>query len=98
MQTPLENIPTSRKTYSIKNNCLIVCNVIRSYQEGSSSVIVLVLLHHENNPNCQVMVYAFLDPASNGTFIKRQTIKKLGIEAVKTHLQLNTYYTESYTT
>ena len=89
MQSPLENILTSRKTDSAINNCVIVCNVFGSCQEGSTSINVLVRLHHENNPNCQVILYTSLDLASNGTSIKRQTLKKLGIEAVKTHFHVN---------
>ncbi|XP_028412945.1 uncharacterized protein LOC114535824 [Dendronephthya gigantea] len=98
-QTPLENGPISAKTDSTINNCVSVCNAIGSCQEQTSSMIVPVWLYHQDKPNCQVMVYALLDPASNGTFVKRQTMKKLGIDGVNTHLQLNTMHgTEVITT
>lgn len=91
-QTPSENSPSPVKMDSTMNQRVSVCNAIGSCQEITSSLILPVWLYHQDKPNCQVMVYALLDPASNGTFIKRETMKKLGIDGVNTHLQLNTMH------
>ena len=91
-QTPLENSPSSARMDNTTNSCISVRNSIGSCQEMTSSMILLVWLYHQDKPNCQVMVYALLDPASNGTFIKHQTMKKLGIDGVETHLQLSTMH------
>ena len=91
-QTPLENSPSSARMDNTTNSCISVRNSIGSCQEMTSSMILPLWLYRQDKPNCQVMVYALLDPASNGTFIKHQTMKKLGIDGVETHLQLSTMH------
>ena len=83
MQTPLENIPTSKKTNSTINNCVSVCNVIASCQEGSSAA------SSREQSKLSSICIRLLDPASTGAFITRQTMKKLGMKGGKTHLQLS---------
>ena len=50
--------------------------------------IVPVWLYHKNNPNEKVAVYALLDNASGGTFIKQETLRKLGVTGSNTKLRL----------
>ena len=49
-------------------------------------------LHHRTNPERQVVVYALLDPASNGTFIKERILEDLQVDGTETQLQLNTMH------
>ena len=51
-------------------------------------MIVPVYLHHQSNPDLQVMVYALLDPAS----IREDIVGELQVDGVKTQLQLNTMH------
>ena len=58
----------------------------------TSSMIVPVWLYHERDPQQQVMVYALLDPTSNGTFVKNDAMKKLGIDGTEVNLNLITMH------
>ena len=55
-------------------------------------MIVPVRVHHRTNPERQVVVYALLDPASNGTFIKESILEDLQVDGTETQLQLNTMH------
>ncbi|XP_028407542.1 uncharacterized protein LOC114530160 [Dendronephthya gigantea] len=85
-----------KSTGSTINNCVSVRNAVKSNQDNNesriSSMIVPVWLHHKKDPHHQIMVYALLDPASNGTFIKSDTSKKLGLNGIDVHLNLNTMH------
>ena len=48
------------------------------------------MLFHEENPDKEVKVYAFLDDASDTTFITTQVQHALGIEGVETSFNLST--------
>ena len=74
------------------NNCVSVCNVIASCQKGSSAA------SSREQSKLSSICIRLLDPASTGAFITRQTMKKLGIEGVKTHLQLSTMNGTEFTT
>ena len=61
--------------------------------------VLPVWLSHESNPSNKVKIYALLDNASGGTFIKEELTQKLGIEGSKTDLILTTMHgTESVST
>ncbi|XP_028403950.1 uncharacterized protein LOC114526541 [Dendronephthya gigantea] len=54
--------------------------------------IVSVWLYHRDNPGKKVAVYALLDNASGSTFIKQETLRKLGVKGSDTRLQLTTMH------
>ena len=60
----------------------------------TNSMIAPVRLHHRDNPQRQVVIYALLDPASNGTFIKESIVilEGLQVNGVEAQLQLNTMH------
>ena len=58
----------------------------------SQTMIVPVRMHHQDNPERQVVIYALLDPASNGTFIKESILEELQVNGVETQLKLNTMH------
>ena len=47
-------------------------------------MIVLVRIYYQDNPKQQVVIYALLDPASNGTFIKESILEELQVNRVET--------------
>ncbi|CAB4017090.1 Hypothetical predicted protein, partial [Paramuricea clavata] len=61
-------------------------------EDTTSSMILPVWLYHQEDPDNQIMVYALLDPASNGTFIKTETLNKLGRKGKDINLRLNTMH------
>ena len=48
------------------------------------------MLFHEDNPDKEVRVYAFLDDATDTTFVTTQVQHALGIKGVQTSLNLST--------
>ena len=54
--------------------------------------IVLTWLYHKNNPNNRIWVYALLDNASGGTFIKEDSLQKFGMEGIECKLLLTTMH------
>ena len=69
------------------SSCTSTCNATRAIDAITNSVIVPVRVHHRTSPERQVVVYALLDPSSNGTFIKESTLQ---VDGTETQLQLNT--------
>ncbi|CAB3977228.1 Hypothetical predicted protein [Paramuricea clavata] len=67
-------------------------------EDTTSSMILPVWLYHQEDPDHQIMVYALLDPASNGTFIKTETLNKLGRKGVDINLRLNTMHSREIIT
>ena len=61
-------------------------------EPSTNSMIVPVHVHHRTNPERQVVVYALLDPGSNGTFIKESILEDLQVDGTETQLQLNTMH------
>ena len=55
-------------------------------------MIVPVRMYHQDNPERQVVIYALLDPASNGTFVKESVLEELQVNGVETQLKLNTMH------
>ncbi len=56
----------------------------------TNSMIIPVWLHHKDNPQKEVLVYALLDDASDTTFIKSQTLRDLGLSGPEIKLSLHT--------
>ncbi|KAK3749896.1 hypothetical protein QZH41_005809 [Actinostola sp. cb2023] len=52
-------------------------------------MIVPVWLHHKDNPQHEVLVYALLDDASDTTFVRTSTLEALGVSG--TEIKLNLY-------
>ena len=74
------------------SSCTSTCNATRAIDAITNSVIVPVRVHHRTNPERQVVVYALLDPGSNGTFIKESIPEDLQVDGTETQLQLNTMH------
>ncbi|CAH3140987.1 unnamed protein product [Porites evermanni] len=74
------------------SSCTNTCNATRAIDAITNSMIVPVRVHHRTNPERQVVVYALLDPASNGTFIKESILENLQVDGTETQLQLNTMH------
>ena len=53
-------------------------------------MIIPVWLHHKDNPQREILVYALLDDASDTTFIKSQTLRDLGLCGPEIKLTLHT--------
>ena len=56
----------------------------------SHSLIVPVWLHHQNNPENKIKVYALLDEQSDACFIRESTLNTLGVDGPEIHLELST--------
>ena len=52
-------------------------NTISQTTKSSHLPIVPVIIHHKNNPNQSIKVYAILDDCSEGTFIKSSVLSSL---------------------
>ena len=74
------------------SRCTSTCNATGAIDAITNSMIVPVRVHHRINPERQVVVYALLDPASNGTFIKESILEDLQVDGTETQLQLNTMH------
>ena len=74
------------------SSCTSTCNATGTTDTITNSMTVPVRMHHQNNPERQVVIYALLDPASNGTFIKESILKELQINGIETQLKLNTMH------
>ncbi len=60
---------------------------------NKSSMIVPVWLSHEDNPNCEVLVYCMLDSQSDTSFILEDACKELGVKGPSVDLSLSTMTT-----
>jgi len=49
-------------------------------------------MYHQHNPERQVVIYALLNPVSNGTFIQESKIEELQVNGIETQLKLNTMH------
>ena len=72
------------------NVCTTVCNVTEAGDVPITMGIVPIWLYHKNNPNNRICVYALLDNASGGTYIKEDSLRKFGMERVESKLLLTT--------
>ena len=58
------------------------------------SLIVPVWLHHDDDPNTKIMVYALLDDQTDACFVKQATIERHGVSGQETQLKLSTVLAE----
>jgi hypothetical protein len=58
-------------------------------------MIVPVWIHHEGNPEAEVLIYALLDDQSDTTFITQNALCNLGVEGHKTQLSLSIMHADS---
>ena len=58
----------------------------------TTSMIVLVVVHHMDRPHVEVSVYALLDDESDSTFVTNSTLKELGLEGTEVFPKLNTMH------
>ena len=66
------------KEDQVINVCTTVCNVTEAGDVPISMGIIPIWLYHKDNPNDRICVYALLDNASGGTFIKEDSLRKRG--------------------
>ena len=69
-----------------------IYNVPEAGDVPVSMGLVPIWLYHKVNPEHKIRVHALLDNASGGTFIKEESLEKLGIEGTKTKLLLTTMH------
>ena len=74
------------------SSCTSTCKATGSTDTITNSMIVPVRIYHQDNTERQVVTYALLDPASNGTFIKESILEELRVNGVETQLKLNTMH------
>ena len=74
------------------SSCTSTCNATGVTDAIMNSMIVPVRMYHQDNPERQVVIYALLDPASNGTFVKESVLEELQVNGVETQLKLNTMH------
>ena len=71
----------------VVNVCTAICNVTDAGDVPVAMGIIPVWLYHKDNPNNKICVYALLDNASGGTFIKEDSLRRLGVKgSVKSRL------------
>ena len=80
------------KEDQVINACTTVCNVTEAGDVPITMGFVPVWLYHKDNPNNRICVYALLDNASGGTFIKEDSLRKLGVEGIESKLLLTTMH------
>ena len=64
-------------------------------QAQISSMIVPVWLHHKDNPEREVLVYALLDDQSDTTFVSQSARDNIGAKVPETQLSLSTMHADS---
>ena len=72
-----------RNTQRVVNVCTAICNVTDPGDVPVAMGIIPVWLYHKDNPNNKICVYALLDNASGGTFIKEDSLRGLVLKEVK---------------
>ena len=76
----------------VVNVCTAICNVTDAGDVPVAMGIIPVWLYHKDNSNDKICVYALLDNASGGTFIKEDSLRRLGVEGSETKLLLTTMH------
>ena len=72
--------------------CTTICNVTEAGDVLITMGIVPIWLYHKDNLNNRICVYALLDNASGGTFVKEDSLRKLGVEGIGSKLLLTTIH------
>jgi hypothetical protein len=74
------------------NSGLTACSITEAGDVPVNMGIVPVWLYHKSEPEKRIKVYALLDNGSGGTFIKTETMERLGIDGEDTTLVLTTMH------
>ena len=74
------------------NTGLTACSITEAGDVPVNMGIVPIWLYHKSEPEKRIKVYALLDNGSGGTFIKTETMKRLGIDGEDTTLVLTTMH------
>ena len=67
-----------------------VCSAVDWHGVVTNSLINPAFVHHKDNPEVKIMIYAVLDDASDTTFITTNVKEKLGIPGMNSKLILST--------
>ena len=81
--TEQKNEEKAKETVKAMNNCV-------SCSDTTTSMILLVLIHHKDDPDRRVKVYAVLDDQSDTCFITDDITKSLGVTGPAVKLELGT--------
>lgn len=65
------------------NSCASVSQSSKNCGDITNCMILPVLLHHKDNPDREIMVYALLDDASDTTFVAEKVLEDLGITGIE---------------
>ena len=76
----------------VVNVCTATCNVTDAGDLPVVMGIIPVWLYRKDNPNNKVCVYALLDNASGGTFIREDSLRRLGVEGSESKLLFTTMH------
>ena len=74
------------------NSGLTACSITDAGDVPVNMSIMSIWLYHKSEPEKRIKVYALLDNGSGGTFIKKDTMKRLGIDGEDTTLLLTTMH------
>ena len=88
----VQEIDGRKEGGQITNACNTICNVTEAGDIPVNMGIVPIWLYHKDNPERKIRVYAILDNASGGTFIKEESLEKLGVKGTETKLLLTTMH------
>ena len=84
MRNEIENEKSEaseRKTEErVVNVCTAICNALHAGDAPVDMGIIRLWLYHKDNSNNKICIYAFLDNASGGTFINKDSLRRLGAE------------------
>ena len=76
----------------VVNVCTATCNVTDAGDLSVVMGIIPVWLYHKDNPTNKICVCALLDNASGGTFIREDSLRRLGVEGSESKLLLTTMH------
>ena len=74
------------------NSGLTACSITDAGDVPVNMGIMPIWLYHKSEPEKRIKVYALLDNGSGGTFVKKETMKRLGIDGEDTTLLLTTMH------
>ena len=99
-ETPYQDttVSNSQTQDTSISHCVEVCHM-KGFDHGTShSLIVPVWLHHEENPESKIKVYALLDEQSDACFVKESTLNAIGVDGPDVELELSTVFGHKTTT
>ena len=96
-RNPQHKESETRKEDQVINACTLICNVTEAGDLPITMGIFPIWLYHKDKPNNRICVYALLDNASGGTFIKDDALKKLGVEGIESKILLITMHSTKNT-